>query len=126
MIRIDDLDKGTLEEVLGYLYRGKLRDEISLTVNSARCLYDAAKKYDIDCLARRCRDVLVKSLTTGNVYEMLLLAHSWCDCEFKDSVFKYAFEQEVLLQEQWTRTFRYQYSDLAMEVYYAFYLAHCD
>ncbi|KAG2331069.1 hypothetical protein Bca52824_002249 [Brassica carinata] len=69
-ITIHDLSYGELESLLEFFYSGTLsRDN-----KHVQALYLAADKYDIQYLQDICRDILISSLSSENVLDILQLS----------------------------------------------------
>lgn len=69
-VDVCDFDSKVMKEVLRFMYRNKVEElkEMSQT------LIFAAEKYELEELKELCIDSLIASLTTGNVFETLLIA----------------------------------------------------
>jgi speckle-type POZ protein len=73
-VEIDDTDADTLEQLLKYIYSGKLDCDMT---NLASSLMRAADKYNIPRLKTLCEDAICSSIEVSNAADALVLAHMY-------------------------------------------------
>ncbi|CAL1291861.1 unnamed protein product [Larinioides sclopetarius] len=101
-IHIDDMQNDTVHQLLLFLYSDNI--EI-LHWKSASQLYYAADKYQIGKLKALCSSFLVKNLSISNASELLLLADTYNDVNFKKVVEDFILEHEkhVFCSNAWEK-----------------------
>lgn len=98
-INITDIQANIMEEMLRYMYTGKV-----LNLNElAGDLFEAADKYDLRELNEMCEDVLIDNLSVDNAAKTLLLADLHCTDNLKSIAIKFivANGSEVMATESW-------------------------
>ncbi|GFR23445.1 tdpoz3 [Trichonephila clavata] len=98
-VDVVDLDDDTLHRMLLYMYTCSLED---LKWESVLRLYEAADKYEILSLRKKCSAFLEDRLTPTNACDALVLADRH-QTHFKDVVQNYILDRErcVFLSEEW-------------------------
>ncbi|GBM03250.1 TD and POZ domain-containing protein 5 [Araneus ventricosus] len=101
-IRVDDMENDTVHQLLLFLYSDNI--EI-LPWKSASQLYYAAAKYQIGKLKALCCSFMVKSLSISNASQLLLLADTHNDANFKKVVedFILEHEEQVFISNGWEK-----------------------
>jgi len=98
-INIDGIDSDTVQDMLSYIYGGKI-DNID---DKSAKLLAAADQYDLKHLKKKCEELLCKSLNISNCLEYLILADLHSTDILKPLVIKFVVEnsREVVTQENW-------------------------
>jgi len=98
-INIDGIDSDTVQDMLSYIYGGKIDN---IEEKSAKLLA-AADQYDLKHLKKKCEELLCKSLNISNCLEYLILADLHSTDILKPLVIKFVVEnsREVVTQENW-------------------------
>merc|ERR1712025_1056640 len=98
-INIDGIDSDTVQDMLTYIYGGKIDN---IEEKSAKLLA-AADQYDLKHLKKKCEELLCKSLNISNCLEYLILADMHSTDILKPLVIKFVVEnsREVVTQENW-------------------------
>ncbi|GBN66900.1 TD and POZ domain-containing protein 5 [Araneus ventricosus] len=101
-IQVDDLEDGTAQQLLLFLYSDNLED---LQWETATKLYYAADKYQIEKLRLICSSFLIDNLTTSTATELLLLADTHSDSDLRKFVedFILDHDEQVFGSEKWER-----------------------
>lgn len=94
-IDITDVDHEPFEEMLYYIYTGKVKN----LDESAFELLPVADKYDLKELRRMCEEVLVKKLTTDNAAKILLFADTHRAAELKAHTLRFITENYESCEE---------------------------
>lgn len=90
-ITIHDLSYGELESLLEFFYSGTLsRDN-----KHVRALYLAADKYDIQYLQDICREILISSLSSENVIDILHLSTIPSDAILKEAAINFLIKKDI-------------------------------
>ncbi|GFY49194.1 TD and POZ domain-containing protein 3 [Trichonephila inaurata madagascariensis] len=112
-VDIVDLDADTVRRMLLYMYTDSLED---LQWGSALRLYEAAGKYEILTLRKKCSDFLEDHLSPTNACDVLVLADRHHDNDFKAVVQTYIIERDkfVFCSEKW-KMFMKNNSEVAAE-----------
>ncbi|CAL1295607.1 unnamed protein product [Larinioides sclopetarius] len=102
VIPIDDLEDGTVEQLLLFLYTDQLED---LCWDSAMKLYYAADKYQIERLRVVCSSFFVDNITISCACELLIMADTHCDSDLKEAVqdFILRHEEQIFGSEDWEK-----------------------
>ena len=69
-INIDGIESNTVEDMLKYIYGGKVEN----LEDKATKLLAAADQYDLKLLKKKCEELLCKSLNISNCLDYLILA----------------------------------------------------
>ena len=69
-INIDGIESNTVEDMLKYIYGGKIEN----LEDKATKLLAAADQYDLKLLKKKCEELLCKSLNISNCLDYLILA----------------------------------------------------
>ena len=85
-IEIINIDNEVFEEVLRYIYTGKI---LSLTIEMAIELLVVAKKYDLNGLIIICEVFIDKNITMDNVADVLIVADKHCSRLLKVQAVKF-------------------------------------
>merc|ERR1719402_1765137 len=98
-INIDGIESNTVEDMLKYIYGGKIEN----LEDKATKLLAAADQYDLKHLKKKCEELLCKSLNISNCLEYLILADMHSTDILKPLVIKFVVEnsREVVTQENW-------------------------
>ncbi|GFV18969.1 TD and POZ domain-containing protein 3 [Trichonephila clavipes] len=99
-VDIVDLDDDTVSRMLLYMYTDSVED---LQWESALRLYEAADKYEILSLRKKCSAFLADHLTPAYAGDALVLADRHQDNNFKQVVQNYILDRKecVFLSEEW-------------------------
>ncbi|GFR06501.1 TD and POZ domain-containing protein 3 [Trichonephila clavata] len=99
-VDIIDLDDDTIRRMLLYMYTDRLED---LQWENALRLYEAADKYQILSLRKKCSAFLEDHLTTTNACDALVLADRHQDRYFKEAVQNYIIDHDrcAFCSEDW-------------------------
>ncbi|CAL1283580.1 unnamed protein product [Larinioides sclopetarius] len=102
IILIDDLEDDTVQQLLLFLYTDQLED---LCWDSATKLYYAGDKYQIERLKVICSSFLVDNVNPSSASELLVLADTHSDSDFKEAVedFILKHEEQVFASKEWDR-----------------------
>ncbi|KAJ8676301.1 hypothetical protein QAD02_012088 [Eretmocerus hayati] len=85
VVEIDDIEPGVFEELLRFMYTGRVRDLESM----AEQLLVAADKYELDSLQDLCGNVMCKSLSVDNAIKYLKFANMHNARDLRQRVIKY-------------------------------------
>merc|ERR1719290_253684 len=98
-INIDGIESNTVEDMLKYIYGGKIEN----LEDKATKLLAAADQYDLKLLKKKCEELLCKSLNISNCLDYLILADMHSTDILKPLVIKFVVEnsREVVTQENW-------------------------
>ncbi|GFR05098.1 tdpoz3 [Trichonephila clavata] len=112
-VDIVDMDADTVRRMLSYMYTDSVED---LQWESALRLYEAANKYEILSLRKKCSDFLEHSLSLTNACDALLLADRHQDHDFKMIVQTYIIDRDkcVFSSEEFKKLMK-KNSELAAE-----------
>ncbi|GFU46566.1 TD and POZ domain-containing protein 5 [Nephila pilipes] len=119
IVEIFDLDGDTMRRMLLYMYTDVLED---LQWESALGLYQAAAKYQILSLKRKCLAFLEKHLSPITACEALVLADRHQDRDFKKIVQKYIINRDkyIFNLEEW-KSLMMTNPELAVETMHLFW-----
>ncbi|CAH8287623.1 unnamed protein product [Eruca vesicaria subsp. sativa] len=92
-ITIPDLSYGELESLLEFFYSGTL----SCDNKHVRALYLAADKYDIQYLQDICREVLISSLSSANVLDIIHLSTIPSDAILKKAAIDFLIKKSITM-----------------------------
>ncbi|GFQ71021.1 tdpoz3 [Trichonephila clavata] len=112
-VDIVDLDDDIVRRMLSYMYTDSVED---LQWDSALPLYEAANKYEIMSLRKKCSSFLEHSLSLTNACDALLLADRHQDNHIKMIVQTYIIDRDkcVFALEEWKMLMK-KNSELAAE-----------
>jgi len=113
-INIDGIESSTVEDMLKYIYGGKI-DNLD---EKATKLLAAADQYDLKYLKKRCEELLCKSLNISNCLEYLILADMHSTDILKPLVIRFVVEnsREVVTQDNWKEKLM-TFTDVFAEVF---------
>jgi len=95
-IKIEDLDIETVQDMLKYMYAGKIEN---LNTRSPRLL-EAADKYQLSELKEICEEVLCETLTVDSCLECLVLADLHTALDLKDAAVKFVVSHSTEFVDQ--------------------------
>jgi len=98
-INVDSIECETVQDMLTYIYGGKIEKMEDKAVK----LLAAADQYALKNLKKTCEELLCKSLTISNCLEYLILADMHSSDILKPIVIRFVVEnsREVVTQENW-------------------------
>jgi len=113
-INIDGIESSTVEDMLKYIYGGK----IDCLEEKATKLLAAADQYDLKYLKKRCEELLCKSLNISNCLDYLILADMHSTDILKPLAIRFVVEnsREVVTQENWKEKLM-TFTDVFAEVF---------
>jgi len=113
-INIDGIESSTVEDMLKYIYGGRISD----LEEKATKLLAAADQYDLKFLKKRCEELLCKSLNISNCLDYLILADMHSTDILKPLVIRFVVEnsREVVTQENWKEKLM-TFTDVFAEVF---------
>lgn len=113
-INIDGIESNTVEDMLKYIYGGKIEN----LEDKASKLLAAADQYDLKYLKKRCEEVLCKSLNISNCLDYLVLADMHSTDILKPLVIRFVVEnsREVVTQDNWKEKLM-TFTDVFAEVF---------
>merc|ERR1719187_474644 len=113
-INIDGIESSTVEDMLKYIYGGKI-DNLD---EKATKLLAAADQYDLKLLKKKCEELLCKSLNISNCLDYLILADMHSTDILKPLVIRFVVEnsREVVTQENWKEKLM-TFTDVFAEVF---------
>ncbi|XP_035229652.1 TD and POZ domain-containing protein 4-like [Stegodyphus dumicola] len=113
-IIVKDVDPCILENLLRFIYTGRIKQ---YTYAEACDLYYASDKYAVLDLQDICREIIISSLSTSTVFEVLALADKHTDEKLLNEALTYIASvfQEIKLTDGWT-DFQKQNLGLANQV----------
>ncbi|KAI9562786.1 hypothetical protein GHT06_010241 [Daphnia sinensis] len=89
-VAITDIEKEIFKEPMHYIYAG--HTSTPLTELTARSLYEAAEKYDIQDLREECVDFLLFHIQLNNAIHLLIWANAHSIDEIKEAALKFVAE----------------------------------
>lgn len=115
VINVPDCDPEAFEQLLCYIYTGKVE---TLDATNMFSLYYAADKYNLADLRENCCKIIKKSLTVANVCNALELASKHSDERLLDSAMSYFFNNvdDILPTIEW-QLFMKENSTVANELF---------
>ncbi|CAF2034378.1 hypothetical protein HID58_031479 [Brassica napus] len=115
-ITIHDLSYGELESLLGFFYSGTLsRDN-----KHVRALYLAADKYDIQYLQDICREILISSLSSENVLDIIQLSTIPSDAILKEAAILFLLRRNIgMVFQKSFETFALKDPSTTLEIFQA-------
>ena len=115
LIRIEDFSKEVVEELLKFIYSGK----VSNLAKVAKDLLSAADKYELPQLSELCEQFLMSDLSVESAPEILVLSHLHKAVKLKSVVIDFIItnRKEVMKTENWNLI--RQQSDLMEELFKA-------
>lgn len=115
LIRIEDFSKEVVEELLKFIYSGKVNNLAKV----AKDLLSAADKYELPQLSELCEQFLMSDLSVESAPEILVLSHLHKAVKLKSVVVDFIItnRKEVMKTENWN-LIRKQ-SDLMEELFKA-------
>jgi len=113
-INIDGIESNTVEDMLKYIYGGKIEN----LEEKATKLLAAADQYDLKLLKKKCEELLCKSLNISNCLDYLILADMHSTDILKPLVIRFVVEnsREVVTQENWKEKLM-TFTDVFAEVF---------
>jgi len=113
-INIDGIESNTVEDMLKYIYGGKIEN----LEDKATKLLAAADQYDLKLLKKKCEELLCKSLNISNCLDYLILADMHSTDILKPLVIRFVVEnsREVVTQENWKEKLM-TFTDVFAEVF---------
>lgn len=119
VLEIPDVDPGTLEKMLLFIYLNEMQD---LESDSALNLYFAADKYGIEDLKGITRSILKSTLCVSNVLDIIVHADSRGDQDLKSSAMEFiiSHDEQIIESEYW-RNFQKEQIHLTIEIFSALY-----
>ncbi|GFR25285.1 tdpoz1 [Trichonephila clavata] len=114
-VNIDDLDDGTVQTMLLYMYTATVPD---FQWDSACNLYAAADKYEILSLKRECSNFLKDSLSSDNACDLLILADMHLDEDLKSSTEEFILNHRGIFNTNEWKLFMKNNAQLAAELLY--------
>merc|ERR1719290_81 len=113
-INIDGIESNTVEDMLKYIYGGKIEN----LEDKATKLLAAADQYDLKLLKKKCEELLCKSLNISNCLDYLILADMHSTDILKPLVIRFVVEnsREVVTQDNWKEKLM-TFTDVFAEVF---------
>ncbi|KFM68819.1 Speckle-type POZ protein B, partial [Stegodyphus mimosarum] len=99
-IEIADVDPDVMDEMLEYMYSGRLEKPLN---ERAIHLYAAGDKYNVSAFKEECSAFLKSNLSAKNVCKVVQLAHSHSDDDLYKSTLKYFSEhaKDIFSTQEW-------------------------
>ncbi|CAL1285562.1 unnamed protein product [Larinioides sclopetarius] len=97
-IEIEDISKEGVQEMLSFIYTGRLADEMKEDILCE--LFYAAEKYKLWLLKKMCSIIAANNLNNDNVLQILLLADKHHSLKLKDMCVRYISGNVLEIQRQ--------------------------
>ncbi|KAJ0265242.1 BTB/POZ domain-containing protein [Hirschfeldia incana] len=115
-ITIHDLSYGELESLLEFFYSGTLSPDSK----HVRALYLAADKYDIQYLQDICREILISSLRSENVLDIIQLSIIPSDATLKEAAIDFFIRKNLgMVFHESFETFALEDPSTTLEIFQA-------